>query len=732
MRFLKHKNLIFFKNQAMKKIIFTLFIATISFSSFSQTTLKGMVKDNQGTAIFGANVYTKSNPQKGTITNFDGNFSLSIYKEDILMVSYIGFQTLEIPLATIDTKNTLQITLLEAANSLEEVIIKYTDPISEQFSVVKMDILKDVYLNPVAQGDPLKAITIQPFSTNTDETANPSLRGSSGDRSRVIYNGVPIINPVRGASLNNQGFFSLLNPEIIEKQYVYASNPSLTFGNTSAGLVEVETKRKLENNNLQLSAGLASAGFFLNQKIKKKSFVQAYGNHQFSDAFTGIQEAATSTIKSFSAKDFGLNFHSNLSEKLEINSFSYFINENFSGKNREQFTYTGDTESGRKRFLTINNLKYYTKKGTWQLNQGASFDQTNYEYGNANYNTTYKNFFTSLNYKWFLLDNTNIQFGVSHDYHHHLFEDTVPTFFYANAPTSPSFDREENIKNNILEGYAYMLWELNNEWSFSSAWRSNIPTSEQESYLSSQMSVKFKPNHKHYFLLSGGEYHSYSVPNSLATSYNLLKSFQLAFDYNFEHKNTLLKAATYFKKETGSQNRDAFSTFDEVTTFGVEFFIEQQFLKSFKFTFANSFIDQEQIINTIGYPGNFDLDYFFKILLEYRKKSLSIALNYIGKPGAYYTPIIGSNNPSKTQFYEPIFSENLYSEQYGNSSNFSFNMSKVLFLEKSQLVFYASLNNIFNQKNQQTVQYNEDYSIKHFESYNLRTFYFGMVWQLNY
>ena len=705
----------------------------ISFLCFSQTTLKGIVKDKQGTTIFGANIYTKSNPQKGTITNFEGNFSLSIYKKDILIVSYIGFQTLEIPLATIDTKDTLQITLLEVVNSLEEVIIKYTDPISEQFSVVKMDILKDVYLNPVAQGDPLKAITIQSFSTNTDETANPSLRGSGGDRSRVIYNGVPIINPIRSASLKNQGFFSLLNPEIIEKQYVYASNPSLTFGNTSAGLVEVETKRKLENNNLQLSAGLASAGFFLSQKIKKKSFVQAYGNYQFSDAFTGIQEASTPTIKSFSTKDLGLNFHSNLSKKIEINSFSYFINESFSGKNREQFTYTGDVESGRKRFLTINNLKYYTQKGTWQLNQGTSFDQMNLKYGNANYNTNYKNFFTSINYKWFLLDNTDIQFGASHDYHHHIFKDTVPAFFYANAPTSPSFDREVKIKNNILEGYAYMLWKINNQWSFSSALRSNIPTNVQESYFSSQMSVKFKPNYKHYFLLSGGKYHSYSVPNSLATSYNLLKSFQLAFDYNFEHKNTLLKAATYLKKETGTQNRDAFLTFDEVTTFGVEFFIEQQFLKYFKFTFANSFIDQEQIINTIGYPGSYDLNYLFKIILEYRsRKNLSIALNYIGRPGTYYTHIIGSNNPSETQFYEPIFSENLYSEQYGNYSNFSFNMSKVLFLEKSQFVFYATLNNIFNQKNQQTVQYNEDYSIKHFENYNLRIFYFGMVWQLNY
>ncbi|QMU65287.1 MAG: TonB-dependent receptor plug domain-containing protein [Flavobacteriaceae bacterium] len=716
----------------MRFLFFKIFLFA-SFHCFSQTLLKGIVKEKQGSPVFAANVYVKSAPEKGTVTDFDGKFSLPIHKEDTLVVSYVGFQTLEILLNVIDTEKVLEITLLEAKNTLEEIVIKYTDPISEQFSVVKMDMLKDVYLNPVAQGDPLKAITIQPFSTNTDETANPSLRGSSGDRSRVVFNGVPIINPVRASNLENQGFFSLLNPEIIEKQYVYASNPSLTFGNTSAGLVEIETKRILKNNSLQLSTGLAGTGFMLHQQIKKKSFVQVYGNYQFSEAYIGIQEKYLPAIRSFSTKDFGLNFHSNLSEKVEFNSFGYFIDEDFSGKNIETFTYIGDSENSRKRFFTVNSVKFYTKKGTWQINNGISIDKTSFEHGNSNYKANYKNIFTAIHYKWFLLDNTDIQFGISHDHHSHIFKDTIPTYYYAISPESPSFYRETTIENTIVEGYVYMLWKLNNQWSFSSAIRRNIPTNNQESYMSSQTSFKFKPSEKHYFLLSGGEYHSYSVPNSLATSYNLLKSFQLAFDYHFDYKNTLLKIAAYFKKETGEQNRDVFSSFDKATTFGVEFFIEQQFLKYFKFTFANSFINQEQIINDTAYPGNYDLNYFFKTNLQYTSlKFLTIALGYIGRPGGYYTPINGSNYHSEIQFYEPVFAENLYSERYKSYSTFNFNISKFLPLKNNSFVFYASVNNIFNQKNQRVVQYNKDYSLRHFDNYSNRTFYFGMVWKLNY
>lgn len=233
------------------KSILILFLF-LSVTSLAQSSLKGVVKDKKGKPVFAANVYLKSSHQKGEITGFNGKFSLQISnKKDTLIVSFIGFQTKKIPLASINLNKQLVVILKKTSQSLNEVIISAQDPISKHFSVVKMKKL-DIYLNPVSQGDPLKAITILPASTTTDETGNVSLRGSSADRSRVILNGVPIYNPVRASQLNNQGFFSLFNPEIIDEMYVYASNPPLTYGNTSAGLVQIQTKKNIETNQLQL------------------------------------------------------------------------------------------------------------------------------------------------------------------------------------------------------------------------------------------------------------------------------------------------------------------------------------------------------------------------------------------------------------------------------------------------------------------------------------------------
>ncbi len=122
----------------------------------------------------------------------------------------------------------------------------------------------------------MKAITLMPASTTTDETANPSLRGSSPDRSRITLNGVPVYSPVRSSNLSNQGKFSLFNTEIIDKQYVYASNPPLTYGNSSAGLVEIQTLRRLPQNQQQFSLSLSSEGFFLSQQLQKKEETESF------------------------------------------------------------------------------------------------------------------------------------------------------------------------------------------------------------------------------------------------------------------------------------------------------------------------------------------------------------------------------------------------------------------------------------------------------------------------
>ena len=184
----------------MKKLFISLITVFTLAKIVNAQEISGTVVDERNLPIFAANVYFKSNPHNGAISDLNGYFSIPYtYDNDTLIITFIGYQNKRIPAVELEEDSKNIITLNADPVLLDEVVIAGTTPISEQFSTEKLSSL-DIYMNPISQADPLKAIINMPASTNSDESANPSLRGSSSDRSRVIYNGVPIYRPVRASS----------------------------------------------------------------------------------------------------------------------------------------------------------------------------------------------------------------------------------------------------------------------------------------------------------------------------------------------------------------------------------------------------------------------------------------------------------------------------------------------------------------------------------------------------
>lgn len=704
-----------------------------SLSTQAQLTLRGEVREENGQAIFAANIYPKSAPEKGVTSDFDGTFSLSqLLPQDTLIVSFIGFEAQLIPLTGVDTSTPLTVTLKQAAASLATIVVKGEDPIAAQFSVVKLNKL-DIYLNPVAQGDPLKAITLLPASTTTDESANPSLRGSDADRSRVVLNNVPIYSPVRSSQLNNQGFFSLFNPEIIDQLYVYASNPPLSFGNTSAGLVEIQTNKKLERNQVQFSTGLASVGVLVSQSLQKEtSFVQAYGNLQFSSAYIGLNRANIPRLKSFRTKDFGLNFHHEIGNKMTFNSFHYGISEGFDFKTA-LLAFEGNSNAQKTRYFTINNLKINTLKGIISINSGVNTSKSYFSLGNLNSQNDVQQLFHSADYKYLGNKDNALQFGLSHDFHRNRFDNRIPTYYYALAETAPSSLSTTRSTNHNVEGYAYSRSSLGSDWTLSIGIRSNIPVEKQSSYLSAQVSVKHQLGPNQSLLLSGGRYHTYNTSNYFQPDFQLLSSNQLAIDYSLKTERTSLQAAVYYKLENGEPSPNLLFETEQLETIGIELFWEQQLGKYFTFSLANSFIDQQIKIGPEKFNGNWDYDYFVKSSLQYKHPRLFVlALSYIKRPGSPYTPVVGANFQPDIDLYEPLFATRWNSAHFKDYQRLDLNLSRYFQFKKYALITFATVTNILNQKNQREIIYTPDYRNYDFDYYQQRSLYVGLVWQWDY
>ncbi len=125
----------------MKQLLaYTLLLS--SFFSFSQTKAGGIVKDESGSPVAFANVIFK-NSTEGTITNDNGRFYLeSDDSYQTLSVSFIGYETKDIPL-TARVNYNMGIVLAESKEQLDEVVV-YVGKQSKKNNPA-IDILKKIW-----------------------------------------------------------------------------------------------------------------------------------------------------------------------------------------------------------------------------------------------------------------------------------------------------------------------------------------------------------------------------------------------------------------------------------------------------------------------------------------------------------------------------------------------------------------------------------------------------------
>ncbi len=102
-----------------KPLVFLFLLCLFPLGAMAQSTVKGTVNDDSGEPIIGASVVEKGTTN-GTVTDFDGNFSLNVKSGATLVVSYIGYTTQEI---AVNGQSTINVTLKEDNALLDEVVV---------------------------------------------------------------------------------------------------------------------------------------------------------------------------------------------------------------------------------------------------------------------------------------------------------------------------------------------------------------------------------------------------------------------------------------------------------------------------------------------------------------------------------------------------------------------------------------------------------------------------------
>lgn len=99
--------------------LFTLFCMIPLWALSQNITVKGVVKDGAGESVIGASVLQKGTTN-GTITDFEGGFTLNLPSNSVIVVSFVGYKTQEISVAG---KTDLTVTLTEDTQLLGNVVV---------------------------------------------------------------------------------------------------------------------------------------------------------------------------------------------------------------------------------------------------------------------------------------------------------------------------------------------------------------------------------------------------------------------------------------------------------------------------------------------------------------------------------------------------------------------------------------------------------------------------------
>ena len=704
-----------------------------------EITISGTLTDTKGGPIAYANIYLEHNVEIGTLTDYDGSYTFVIKTSEFngnstlkIVFSALGFKTKKIALEN-KSKEGFVVVLESETQILDEVVLSLESNATKEYTVLELNKI-DIYSNPTANADPLLALQIYPYSTATDETANPSFRGSNADRSRVMLNGVPVFNPVRNNQINGLGNFSLFNTEIVDKQLIFPSNPPLIYGNSSAGLVEIETSKEVTNTS-QVSLSLASAGFLISRNLDDNNFIQLYGNKQFSDWFLDVNGESIDFLSDFSTVDAGMNLRINTSDNSYFNLFTYFLREDIEAETSILNTVAPNTGT-RTRFFTVANYSKIFENFKITFNSGYDYSKSPSLFANIDLVTTDASYYSALNVS-FNLEKLFLKTGINYNFLDRSFKGRYPDFFFALEEDSPTSLIDNVVRTQILEGYAYGKITLDH-FIFSAGIRKNIPLVRNrvndvrftDDYISYQSFVRWNLNTFNNLIFSAGKYHSYNNPNLINQNIALISSFQTSLDYTYQKKNTQIKASVYSKREKGVINNSfdlVENTISDRTIYGFEFQFDKTLFNDLKINASYTFINAEFLFEGERFRAFNDIDYFVKGSLTYFKKGWNLAISAITRPGTYFTDIESSVFNEDAMAFEPVFATAFNTEQLNNYFRLDFSANKSIDIGKHQLITYFSINNLLDRQNQRNIIFNTDFSEFSSEFFPERLFYFGAV-----
>ena len=409
-------------------VSFTL-LATCLTANAQKVKVNGVVTDPSGETVIGASIMEKGT-KTGTITDFNGNFTLDAEQGSTLVISYIGYKTIEVK-----AQPNMKIRMEEEANALNEVVVTgYTSEkkadLTGSVSVVKMSDIADV-----PTGNVLSSLNGRVAGVNitTDGTPGGGNTGTLVRGTTTINNSSPLY--VIDGVMTRDNIGSILSSNDVESIQVLkdASSAAIYGAQAANGVIIITTKRAKKGEvKIDFEGSLTAQTFQTNYDLLNatqwgdvywQAYKNTYGIHPTSLVYGNGEKAQLNTTTPFFTGANGKTLTATNTDWLDL-MYKTALMQNYS------LTLSRGTEKGASS-LSVN----------W-IDQDGMLRNTDYQRFNTRLTSDYK----------FFNDKVRVGESVSINYwKQHLAQGGIEEQIVKLSPAQPAYDNQGGYGGGYID-----------------------------------------------------------------------------------------------------------------------------------------------------------------------------------------------------------------------------------------------------------------------------------------
>ncbi len=252
-------------NTITKFLLSAALLAAGTVANAQNAKTSGVVTDSNGETVIGATVMVKGTTI-GTVTDLDGNFQLDAAPGSTLVISYLGYETQEIP-----ASEHVKVQMQEVANDLNEVVVTGYTTQKKADLTGSVAVVSTKNLKTTSDPDPMRALQgrVAGMTVTTDGspigTGTVRIRGigsfNSSQDPLYIIDGVPTNNALNSLNTNDIESMQVLKD---------AASASIYGSRASNGVIIITTKKGKAGDKINVDVSANVTAQFYGDQSKMK------------------------------------------------------------------------------------------------------------------------------------------------------------------------------------------------------------------------------------------------------------------------------------------------------------------------------------------------------------------------------------------------------------------------------------------------------------------------------